>query len=106
RRSPRRLRTTAGTPASLLDPGFQLSFAAVAAIFVAVPALDRRLEGFPLPKRLADVVGVAFVCGLATAPILWLQFGYLPLYTILANALAAPVVGSLLGLGLLAAVLE
>ena len=39
----------AWNPATLFDPGFQLSFAAVAAIFVWVPWLDRRLELLPLP---------------------------------------------------------
>src|SRR6476660_407628 len=39
-------------PTSFLDPGFQLSFAAVAAIFVAVPRLQSRLAGYPVPPRL------------------------------------------------------
>ena len=38
----------AWNPYSLLEPGFQLSFAAVAAIFVAVPRLERALEGYPV----------------------------------------------------------
>jgi len=93
-------------PYSLLDPGFQLSFAAVAAIFVLVPRIDRRLEGHPLPGRLAAVVSVSAACGLATAPILWLHFGAIPVYSVLANALAAPVVAPLLGLALAAAALH
>src|SRR5688572_2436530 len=93
-------------PYSLLDPGFQLSFAAVAAIFVLVPRIDRRLEGYPLPGRLAAVVSVSAACGLATAPILWLHFGAIPVYSVLANALAAPVVAPLLGLALAAATLH
>ncbi len=93
----------AWNPYSLLDPGFQLSFSAVAAIFVAVPRLERALEGYPLPKALAEVVAVSAACGIATAPILWLQFGAVPVYSILANALAAPVVAPLLGLGLVTA---
>ena len=39
----------AWTPASLLEPGFQLSFAAVGAIFLLLPRLRRALEGYPLP---------------------------------------------------------
>ena len=35
-------------PASLLEPGFQLSFAAVAAIFLLLPRLRLALEGYPL----------------------------------------------------------
>jgi competence protein ComEC len=88
----------AWNPYTLLDPGFQLSFAAVVAIFVAVPRLLRFLEGYPLPGALAGVVAVSTACGLATAPILWLQFHSLPLLTVPANALAAPAMPALLGL--------
>lgn len=90
----------AWNPYSLLEPGFQLSFSAVAAIFVAVPALERRLEGYPVPVRLADVLAVSVACGLATAPILWLHFGSVPLYSVPANALAWPAVAPLLGTAL------
>jgi competence protein ComEC len=93
----------AWSPYSLLDPGFQLSFAAVAAIFVAVPRLERRLDGYPVPRALAAVLAVSVACSLVTAPILWLHFGAVPLLSVVANALAAPVVAPILGLGLGAA---
>jgi competence protein ComEC len=93
----------AWSPYNLLDPGFQLSFSAVAAIFVLVPRLERRLEGYPVPSRLATVVAVSAGCGVATAPILWLHFGAVPILSVLANALAAPVVAPILGFGLAAA---
>jgi competence protein ComEC len=93
-------------PYSLLEPGFQLSFAAVAAIFVAVPRLERRLEGYPVPKRLTAVLAVSSGCGLATAPILWLHFGAIPVYSVLANAMAEPVVAPLLGFALACSALE
>ena len=93
-------------PYNLLAPGFQLSFAAVAAIFVAVPRLERWLEGYPIPSRLAAAIAVSSGCGLATAPILWLHFGAIPLFAVAANALAAPVVAPLLGLALAAATLH
>jgi competence protein ComEC len=88
----------AWNPYDLLDAGFQLSFAAVAAIFVLVPRFQHRLEGYPLPRMLAGVLAVSAACGLATAPVLWLQFHAVPLLTVPANALAAPVVAPLLGL--------
>jgi competence protein ComEC len=93
-------------PYSLLEPGFQLSFSAVAAIFLLVPRLGRVLEGYPLPRALRDVASVSTACGIATAPILWFHFGAVPLYSVPANALAVPVVAPLLGFGLVCAALH
>jgi len=93
----------AWNPYTLLDPGFQFSFAAVIAIFVLVPRFDRLLEGYPLGRPLRLVVAVSAACGLATAPIAWVHFHSLQLLTVPANALAAPAVASLLGLALAAA---
>jgi len=93
----------AWNPYTLLDAGFQLSFAAVIAIFVLVPRFRRFLEGYPLGTSLRLVVAVSGACGLATAPISWFQFHSLQLLTVPANALAAPVVVPLLGLALAAA---
>ena len=94
------------TPTSLLEPGFQLSFVAVAGIFVAVPRVRSRLDGYPLPRGAADAVAIATVCGLTTAPIVLVHFGEAPVYTVLANAVAFPAVPAVLGLGLLAAVID
>lgn len=92
----------AWNPYTLFDVGFQLSFAAVVAIFVLVPRFEDFLEGYPL-GRLRPVVAVSAACGLATAPILWLQFHSLQLLAIPANALAAPAMVPLLGLAFAAA---
>jgi competence protein ComEC len=93
----------AWTPATLLDPGFQLSFAAVAAIFVAVPRLRKVADGYPLPAWVADGLAVSIACGLVTAPIVLFHFERAPLYTVPANVLAVPAVPAALALGLLAA---
>jgi len=90
-------------PYTLLDAGFQLSFAAVLAIFVLVPRFQRFLEGYPLGRSLRLVVAISAACGLTTAPIAWLQFHSVQLLTVPANALAAPAVAPLLGLALAAA---
>jgi competence protein ComEC len=90
----------AWNPYVVFDAGFELSFAAVVAIFVLVPRLLRRLEGYPVPRRLAEVVAVSTACGVATAPITWIQFHSVPLLTVPANALAFPAVVPLLGLAL------
>jgi competence protein ComEC len=96
----------AWTPTSLLEPGFQLSFAAVAAIFAGLPVVRRATDSYPIPPWLADALGVAVVCGLATAPIILLRFGEVPVYTVPANVLAEPAVPLVLGLGLLAAAVD
>lgn len=96
----------AWNPYSLLDPGFQLSFAAVGSIFLLVPRIQRRLDGYPVPRWLAAILAVSTGCGLATAPILWLDFGRVPVFSVLGNALAEPAMPPLLGLGLTAAVVN
>jgi competence protein ComEC len=96
----------AWNPYTLLEPGFQLSFAAVIAIFTLVPRLLRWLEGYPVPRPLAAVFAVSIACGLATAPIVWLHFRAIPTYSVLGNALAAPVVAPLLWLALASVALD
>jgi competence protein ComEC len=90
----------------VFDAGFQLSFAAVVAIFAVVPRLQRTLEGYPLPKLVADAVAVSTACAAATAPIVWLQFHAVPLLAVPANVVAAPAVPVLLGLALACAALH
>jgi competence protein ComEC len=93
----------AWNPYDVLDAGFQLSFAAVVAIFLLVPRFAARLEGYPLPAKLGAALAVSTSCGLITAPILWLQFHAVPLMTVPANALAEPAVAPLLYLAFAAA---
>jgi competence protein ComEC len=95
----------AWSPYTLLDPGFQLSFAAVAAILVAAPPVRAWLEGYPLPGLAREAIALSTVCGVATAPISWLHFHQVALVTVPANVAAAPVVAPMLALALLAALL-
>jgi competence protein ComEC len=95
----------AWNPYSLLEPGFQLSFGAVGAIFVLVPRIEAWLAGYPIPSGLATVISVSLACGAVTAPILMLHFRAAPLFTVASNAVAGPVVAPLLGLALVSTVL-
>jgi len=95
----------AWNPYSLLDAGFQLSFAAVASIFVVAPRVVRALEGYPVSRTLAQLIGVSTACGIATAPVTWLQFHQISLVTVPANVVAVPVVVEVLGLALVTAVI-
>jgi competence protein ComEC len=91
-------------PYSIFDAGFQLSFAAVASIFVVTPRVVRVLEGYPVSRGIAQLIGVSTACGLATAPVTWFQFHQIALVTVPANVVAVPVVVEVLGLALLTAI--
>jgi competence protein ComEC len=93
-------------PQSALEPGFQLSFAAVATIFLVVPRLSGVPEAYPVPRGLWDVLVVAVACGLVTAPIVWLHFGRVALWTVPANVAAEPAMPPLISLSLAAAAVE
>ena len=95
----------AWSPYLVYDPGFELSFAAVSAIFLLAPRIAGRLEGYPLPRSVQLVVAVSTACGLVTAPIVWLQFGALPVLGVVANVLAEPAMPPLLALAFATAAL-
>ena len=69
-------------PACWRDPGFQLSFGAVAGIAAALRWVPRR----PLAGTIAASVGAS----LATAPIVWLQFGRISPMFLINNLLFVP----------------
>ncbi|MGZ4333015.1 MAG: ComEC/Rec2 family competence protein [Gaiellaceae bacterium] len=93
----------AWNPYTLFDAGFQLSFGAVAAIFLLGGPFRRELEGYPMPAWLRTALAISAACTIVTAPLLWLQFGRVPLYGVAANALVEPAVPLLLGLAFAAA---
>ena len=86
-------------PYSLMDPGFQLSFAAVLAIFLVAPAISAPL-GF-LPRTLREGLAISTGVGLVTAPIMLIHFHAVSLVTVPANLAAEPVAGPVMLLGAL-----
>jgi competence protein ComEC len=90
-------------PWAVLEPGFQLSFTAVVAIFVAAPRVRLWLEGTSCPARLREPLAISTACTLATAPIAWAQFDRVALVGSLpANLAALPAVAPLLFIGIAA----
>lgn len=90
-------------PWAVVEPGFQLSFVAVVAIFVAAPRICGWLEGTSCPARLREPLAISTACTLATAPIAWLQFDRVALAGSLpANLAALPAVAPLLWIGIAA----
>jgi competence protein ComEC len=96
----------AWNPYLVFDAGFQLSFAAVAAIFVVAPGFAAQLEPLPVPRRVRLGIAISLACSVVTAPVLWLQFGYLPILGVTANVLAEPAIPVLLGLSFATAGLD
>ena len=113
--------TLALNPRVSADPGWQLSFAAVAGILaVGRPlgaALARTGEELvpvasgpaPLPRALvrglADGVAITAAATLATGPLVAFHFGAVPLAGLIANILALPAVAPAMWLGMLKAAL-
>lgn len=99
--------TLAVDPGVAGDVGWQLSFVAVAGIFVmAAPlraALSGRLGRGPLRAALADGLAVTAAATLATAPLIAFHFGTLSTTTLAANLLAMPAVAPAMWLGMIAA---
>jgi competence protein ComEC len=83
-------------PESIADAGFQMSFAAVAAL-IAVAEWDRKRErsaphGF-VYRHIRGIVLTSLVASLATAPFTLFHFGRAAHYAVLGNLLVMPVMG-------------
>jgi competence protein ComEC len=90
-------------PRSAQDAGWQLSFAAVVAIFAVAGRFTERLRGRRVPAGLAEAVALTVAATAGTAPLLALRFGQLSAVSLPANVLVAPAVAPIMWLGALAA---
>jgi competence protein ComEC len=81
------------------DPGWQLSFAAVAGIAWLAPPIAQGLGR--LPRPLAEGVAMSAAATLATAPLMAHDFGRLPVAGLAANLVALPAVAPIMWLGML-----
>ena len=94
-------------PESLIEPGFQMSFGATAALIVGFEhwaSVQKRLPALMRPVAMA--VLSSLIAGTATAPIAAAHFNRIAEYGLLANLLAVPVMGIMvMPAGVMAAVL-
>lgn len=84
-------------PESLLEPGFQMSFAATVALIAGFREMDRRVVGGRLPKWAMPVFTLvlsSLIGGLATAPYAAAHFNRFADYGLVANLLTVPVMGA------------
>lgn len=95
-------------PESLLDPGFQLSFAATVVLIGAYHVIDRQILAQKLPGWMMPVYAVVLtsvLAGIATAPFAAAHFNRFTDYGLLANLLTAPAMSLLMAAGAVAAIL-
>ena len=92
--------TLALNPYAAGEPGWQLSFAAVAGLMALVPAMREPLAR-RMPPPVADAAAITVAATLATAPLLALHFEEVSLVSLPANLAAAPVVAPIMWLGML-----
>ena len=83
------------------EPGWQLSFAAVAGLMALVPRMREPLAR-RMPQPVADAAAMTIAATVATAPLLALHFESVSLVSLPANLAAAPVVAPVMWLGMLA----
>lgn len=88
-------------PASVLAPGFWLSFLAVAMIFLwlGVAPKHHRFEQHPLARGIYQAWSIQWLISLGLIPGLWWFYQAFPTYSVLANLIAVPFV-SFIGLPL------
>ena len=93
-------------PGHLFEAGFQLSFAAVAAIVTLHPLLYERVPeawlGRPLRRNLLTTVMVSLAATLGTMPVLLFHFGQASLAGLVLNVAAIPLTALTLASGLFA----
>ncbi len=99
--------TLALDPRAGLDPGWQLSFAAVIGIALLAKPLRMRLEGLTgdtgWRRALAEGAAVTLAASLATAPLIGFHFGRVPVGTVAANLMVLPAIAPAMWLGMISA---
>ncbi|HRO15245.1 MAG TPA: ComEC/Rec2 family competence protein, partial [Paracoccus sp. (in: a-proteobacteria)] len=95
------------SPEALVTPGFQMSFAATAALILFFPMWSRHAAVLPWPVRaVALLILSSLIAGLATTPLAAAHFNRSTQYGLVANLLAVPVMGAVvMPAGVIAALL-
>ena len=95
--------TLALNPYAAAEPGWQLSFAAVAGLLWFATPLREAMDRRGVPRPLAEVAAMTLAATVSTAPLLAAHFDEVSLVSLPANLVAAPAVAPIMWLGMLAA---
>lgn len=91
-------------PLIIKSLGFQLSYLAMAGIFIIYPELESWYPGgnrLDPMRRIWCSAALSVSCQAFTAPLVWLRFGTLPEYFLLTNLIALPVTEALMVLSVI-----
>jgi competence protein ComEC len=92
-------------PRAVEDPGWQMSFAAVAAIMLLAGRLGEGLRRRGAPSGVAEALALTVAATIGTAPLIAMHFDRTSVVSLPANLLAAPAVAPVMWLGMAAAAL-
>lgn len=94
-------------PEALVTPGFQMSFAATAALIMIFPTWSRHADVLPWVLRgVALLILSSLIAGIATSPLAAAHFNRSAQYGLIANLLVVPVMGAIvMPAGVVAAIL-
>ena len=88
------------TPSAITSTGFQLSYLAMAGIFLLFPILDGwypKGPRFDPVRKVWEAAALSISCQLFTGPLAWFRFHTFPAYFLLTNIFALPLTTLLMG---------
>ena len=86
-------------PGRMLDVGFQLSYAAVLAIVTIHPLFQRAIKTKnPLLRWIWEATGISLAAQLGTFPLVVYYFHQVPVYALITNLLAIPLLSCIIAL--------
>ena len=97
------------TPSAITSVGFQLSYLAMAGIFLLFPILDSwypKSSRFDPVRKIWEAAALSISCQVFTGPLAWLRFHTFPTYFLLTNLFALPLTTLLMGTAVATLVLQ
>ena len=94
-------------PGVISTLGFQLSYLAMAGVFILYPVIEKWYPESHSPLRwIWKTAAMSVSCQVITAPLVWLRFHTFPRYFLLTNLLALPIVTALMTVAVATIVLQ
>jgi len=97
------------SPSAITSTGFQLSYLAMAGIFLLFPILEGwypKSARFDPVRKIWEAAALSISCQVFTGPLAWFRFHSFPTYFLLTNLLALPLTTLLMGSAVTALVLR